>query len=53
MQQFICVQGEPGQAIYQPLHGFTAVDLGYCTLGDLRIDQLIALVKKTALGDVG
>ena len=29
MQQFICVQGETEQAVYQPLHGFTAVDLGY------------------------
>src|SRR2546423_7059311 len=29
MQQFICLQGEPEQAVYQPLHGFTAIDLGY------------------------
>ena len=29
MQQFICLHGESGQAVYQPLHGFTAVDLGY------------------------
>jgi len=29
MQQFICLQGDSGQAVYQPLHGFTAVDLGY------------------------
>ena len=38
MQQFICLEGESeaqsghaqsGQAVYQPLHGFTAVDLGY------------------------
>jgi SNF2 family DNA or RNA helicase len=29
MQQFICLQGNPEQAVYQPLHGFTAVDLGY------------------------
>src|ERR1043165_8517993 len=28
MQQFICLSGS-AQAIYQPLHGFTAVDLGY------------------------
>src|SRR5262249_12348407 len=28
MQQFICLNGST-QAIYQPLHGFTAVDLGY------------------------
>ncbi|MCB9858808.1 MAG: DEAD/DEAH box helicase family protein [Phycisphaerales bacterium] len=29
MQQFICLDGNQGQAVYQPLHGFTAVDLGY------------------------
>ncbi len=29
MQQFICLQGGSGEAVYQPLHGFTAVDLGY------------------------
>jgi hypothetical protein len=29
MQQFICVDGGSEQAVYQPLHGFTAVDLGY------------------------
>jgi SNF2 family DNA or RNA helicase len=29
MQQFICLQAQSGQAVYQPLHGFTAVDLGY------------------------
>jgi len=29
MQQFICLQGNPSEAVYQPLHGFTAVDLGY------------------------
>lgn len=29
MQQFICLQGEATQVTYQPLHGFTAVDLGY------------------------
>jgi hypothetical protein len=29
MQQFICLHGNSGQAVYQPLHGFTAVDLGY------------------------
>ena len=31
MQQFACVHAEPGDALYQPLHGFTAVDLGYQT----------------------
>lgn len=29
MQQFACVQGENSDAVYMPLHGFTAVDLGY------------------------
>ncbi len=29
MQQFACVQGKDTDAVYMPLHGFTAVDLGY------------------------
>jgi superfamily II DNA or RNA helicase len=29
MQQFACVKSEKGDAVYLPLHGFTAVDLGY------------------------
>jgi SNF2 family DNA or RNA helicase len=29
MQQFACLQGDDAQSVYQPLHGFTAVDLGY------------------------
>lgn len=29
MQQFACVQNTNDAAIYMPLHGFTAVDLGY------------------------
>lgn len=29
MQQFACVENGTASAIYQPLHGFTAVDLGY------------------------
>jgi hypothetical protein len=29
MQQFACVSAQPQDAIYIPLHGFTAVDLGY------------------------
>ena len=29
MQQFACLQAQTGNVIYQPLHGFTAVDLGY------------------------
>ena len=29
MQQFTCVQNPQDAAIYMPLHGFTAVDLGY------------------------
>jgi SNF2 family DNA or RNA helicase len=29
MQQFACVNAKTGDATYLPLHGFTAVDLGY------------------------
>ena len=29
MQQFACLESETAQASYIPLHGFTAVDLGY------------------------
>jgi hypothetical protein len=29
MQQFACVAGSRDEAVYMPLHGFTAVDLGY------------------------
>lgn len=29
MQQFACVSAETGHSVYQPLMGFTAVDLGY------------------------
>ncbi|MEQ1531631.1 MAG: SNF2-related protein, partial [Methylococcales bacterium] len=29
MQQFACVQGDEANTVYTPLHGFTAVDLGY------------------------
>lgn len=29
MQQFACVQGSSDEMVYMPLHGFTAVDLGY------------------------
>ncbi|MFM8342738.1 MAG: ATP-dependent helicase, partial [Methylomonas sp.] len=29
MQQFACVDNKADSAIYMPLHGFTAVDLGY------------------------
>ena len=29
MQQFACVQASAGDTAYMPLHGFTAVDLGY------------------------
>jgi superfamily II DNA or RNA helicase len=29
MQQFACVHGNQDSAVYLPLHGFTAVDLGY------------------------
>jgi superfamily II DNA or RNA helicase len=29
MQQFACVEATEGATVYMPLHGFTAVDLGY------------------------
>ena len=29
MQQFVGVRSDAGEAVYLPLHGFTAVDLGY------------------------
>ena len=29
MQQFACVAGQNSSVVYNPLHGFTAVDLGY------------------------
>jgi len=29
MQQFACLHGTTAEAVYMPLHGFTAVDLGY------------------------
>ncbi|QOJ23774.1 MAG: DEAD/DEAH box helicase family protein [Gammaproteobacteria bacterium] len=29
MQQFICIEGKENNVAYAPLHGFTAVDLGY------------------------
>jgi superfamily II DNA or RNA helicase len=29
MQQFACVEASDAQSVYLPLHGFTAVDLGY------------------------
>ncbi len=29
MQQFICVKDQQSESAYMPLHGFTAVDLGY------------------------
>jgi hypothetical protein len=31
MQQFACVKAAASEAVYMPLHGFTAVDLGYET----------------------
>lgn len=29
MQQFVCVKDQDASSVYLPLHGFTAVDLGY------------------------
>jgi SNF2 family DNA or RNA helicase len=41
MQQFACVKGKDIEAVYLPLHGFTAVDLGY-----QRGDAISNLVNK-------
>lgn len=41
MQQFACVQSDDNESIYMPLHGFTAVDLGY-----QRGDAVSNLVNK-------
>ena len=29
MQQFACIDAQDQATVYMPLHGFTAVDLGY------------------------
>ncbi len=41
MQQFACIQKDDAQLVYLPLHGFTAVDLGY-----QRGDAISNLVNK-------
>ena len=46
MQQFASVEGTAGKAVYLPLHGFTAVDLGY-----QRGDAVSNIVNK--LDDAG
>ncbi len=46
MQQFACVQGDDSDAVYLPLHGFTAVDLGY-QQGD-AISNLVNKMDETS-----
>jgi SNF2 family DNA or RNA helicase len=46
MQQFACIQGTEQEAAYMPLHGFTAVDLGY-QQGD-AISNIVNRVDETA-----
>ena len=46
MQQFACIQGPSLEAVYMPLHGFTAVDLGY-QQGD-AVSNIVNRVDETA-----
>lgn len=46
MQQFACVQGPAQEIAYMPLHGFTAVDLGY-QKGD-AVSNIVNRVDETA-----
>ena len=46
MQQFACVQGAEQEVAYMPLHGFTAVDLGY-QQGD-AVSNIVNRVDDTA-----
>lgn len=46
MQQFACVQGPEQEVAYMPLHGFTAVDLGY-QQGD-AVSNIVNRVDETA-----
>lgn len=46
MQQFACIQGPSLEAAYMPLHGFTAVDLGY-QQGD-AVSNIVNRVDETA-----
>lgn len=46
MQQFACIQGPSLEAAYMPLHGFTAVDLGY-QQGD-AVSNIVNRVEETA-----
>lgn len=47
MQQFACLGGDHGEAAYMPLHGFTAVDLGY-QKGD-AVSNLINKINEVPL----
>ena len=46
MQQFACIQGPEQEVAYMPLHGFTAVDLGY-QQGD-AISNIVNRIDETA-----
>jgi hypothetical protein len=46
MQQFACIQAPSLEAAYMPLHGFTAVDLGY-QQGD-AVSNIVNRVDETA-----
>jgi hypothetical protein len=46
MQQFACINGPEQDVVYMPLHGFTAVDLGY-QQGD-AISNIVNRVDGTA-----
>jgi len=47
MQQFACIKAEAGNAVYLPLHGFTAVDLGY-QRGD-AVSNIVTKMDETAI----
>lgn len=47
MQQFACVRTDTAAAVYMPLHGFTAVDLGY-QVGD-AVSNLVNKMDEPAM----
>ena len=47
MQQFAAVSREASRVVYQPLHGFTAVDLGY-QRGDAVSNFVTKIVQPNA-----
>ena len=50
MQQFACVQSSESESVYLPLHGFTAVDLGY-QRGD-AVSNIVNKVDEPAITGV-